>query len=45
VSKLINILYDMDRGITHGRTFLDYGAHASNRLTGKELLVSVTRLI
>ena len=40
-SKLVDQLMEMDKGILKGRTFLDYGAHHSHRMNGKELLVSV----
>jgi hypothetical protein len=40
-SKLVDLLMEMDRGFLRGRTFLDYGAHHSHRMNGKELLVSV----
>lgn len=38
VNRLVDSLMDMDRGFTHGRTFLDYGAHHSHRINGKELM-------
>jgi len=40
VAKLVDFFMDMDRGFNHGNTFLDFGAHHSHKMTGKELLVS-----
>jgi len=40
-SKLLDQLMEMDKGFLKGRTFLDYGAHHSHKMNGKELLVSV----
>lgn len=45
VAKLVDFFMEMDRGFAHGRTFLDFGAHHSHRMTHKELLVSSIRLI
>lgn len=40
-ARLVDLLMDMDKGFLRGRTFLDYGAHHSHRMNGKELLVSI----
>ena len=39
-ARLVDLMMEMDKGFLRGRTFLDFGAHHSHRMNGKELLVS-----